>query len=210
MFARIQTMRLSDAPGSPNSVPREFCDVLRMHPAYAGAYFLTDIVAATRALVTLWGTRPDAERASDRTRERSGERPFPLLSDRILEVVDDRPGPAADVDPGAAGIAEYDGPMSDDRRAATEEATTGWVAQAWATAPGAVRLVTMWDPEARATRVLNVATTADAAEETGRAIMAAEAAADPDRATAPDRVAIHRVDHADVPDRESAAPGARG
>lgn len=210
MFARIQTMRLSDVPGSPDSAPREFCDVLRMHPAYAGAYFLTDIVAATRALVTLWRTRTDAEQASERTRERSGERPFPLHSDRILEVVDDRPGPAVHARPGAAGIAEYDGPMSDERRAATEEATAGWVAQAWATVPGAVRLVTMWDPEVRATRVLNVATSSDAAEETGRAIMAAGAAADPDRATAPDRVALHRVDHADVPDRESAAPAAHG
>lgn len=210
MFARIQTMRLTDTPGSPDSTPHEFCDVLRMHPAYAGAYFLTDIVAATRALVTLWGTRTDAEQSSERTRERSGPRPFPLLTDRILEVVDDRPGPAADALPGAAGIAEFDGPMSDERRAATEQANAGWVGRAWASVPGSVRLVTMWDPEARATRVLNLATSADAAEETGRAIMAAEPAVAPGNATGPDRVALHRVDHADVPEREPATPAARG
>lgn len=156
------------------------------------------------------GTRTDAEQASERTRERSGERPFALHSDRILEVVDDRSGPAAGADPGAAGLAEYDGPMSDDRGAATEEATAGWVAQAWASVPGAVRLVTMGTPEVRATRVLNVATSADAAEETGRAILATGVAADPDRATGPDRVAFLRVDHADVPDREAVVPVTRG
>ncbi len=200
MFARIQTHRMSDRPDGPGEAPlREFCDVLRMHPAYAGAYFLTDIVAATRALITLWGSRADAEQSSERTQGRFGERPFPLTSDSILEIVDDVAAPAGGVVAGAAGLAEYDGPFSDERRADVEKATTGWVAQTWAEVPGVVRLITMWDPEARVTRVLNVAESAEAVEASGRAIQAAEAAADPDRRNAPDRVSVYRVDHVGEP-----------
>jgi len=202
MFARIQTVRMSDMPDEMGGTPpREFCDVLRMHPAYVGAYFLTDLVAATRTLITLWRNRADAESASQRTGERMGGRPFPLISDRILDVVDDVTAPG-DRTAGAAGLAEYDGPFSDERRDDVEKAGTGWVARAWVEAPGAVRLITMWDPEARATRVLNVATSTEAVEATGRAIEAAEATSDPDRRTAPGRVSVYRVDHAD----ESAAP----
>jgi hypothetical protein len=193
MFARIQTVRTTDLPEGGAAPPREFCDVLRMHPAYAGAYFLTDIVAATRMLLTLWGNRADAERSSERTRERMGEPPFRPVSDRIVEVVGDRPGPST-ATPTGGGLAEFDGPLSDERRAEIEQAADGWVADIWAGVPGSVRMITMWDPEARATVVLNVGETGEAAEAAGRAIRAAA----PDHRTEPDRVAVCRVDHVET------------
>src|SRR5436305_14187527 len=84
MFARLQTVaaRPTDEELAPT-----IADMVCGHPGFAGLALLSGDVGSG-ALVSIWLTREDAERASERSVEIRGSRPFGLTRTQIYEVAD--------------------------------------------------------------------------------------------------------------------------
>jgi plasmid stabilization system protein ParE len=87
-----------------------------------------------------------------------------------FEVVEDRGLAEPAAPPAAASVLTFGGPLSDDVLRAAERAGRERIAPAMEGHPGAVRLITLWQPEQRRQVVITLATSLEALEEGSRRI----------------------------------------
>src|SRR3954466_14441086 len=121
MYARFQTTRTVPPP-ELSARTEELFDLLGTHPGFAGAWLLPPIAAGAGGLLTLWQTRDDAEKASERTAAAHRPRPRPppgpppvaLAADAIYQVAADLAGVAADQVPAFAQLTHFDAPRTDE------------------------------------------------------------------------------------------------
>src|SRR3954453_24048772 len=153
MYARFQTTRTVPPPDISARV-EELFDLLGTHPGFAGAWLLPPIPAGAGGLLTLWQTRDDAEKASERTAAAHGPRPVALEGDAIYRVAADLAGVAADQVPVYAQLTHFDPPRTDEWCAATLRAGRerilpavrdggGWVWAGVRARPGQVRTMAL-------------------------------------------------------------------
>jgi hypothetical protein len=193
VYARFQTTHTAP-PADLSGRVEEMLDLISAHPGFAGAWVLPPIAAGGAGLLTLWQTRDDAERASDRTAAVRGPRPVPLHNDAVYEVVAEMAGTGAPADPAFAQLAYFDGPRTDEWAAAFLRAGKERLWPAVRDIPGTVRFLTLAG-EANAQLQVGLVTSIEAIEATGRAIISTELLPweDPAMLTGPDRVDLHRV-----------------
>jgi hypothetical protein len=183
MYARLQTSRAATNP--PAESRARLVDTIAGHPGFNGLYLVEHVDGGSGALLTLWHTREDARRASERTAAQLGPRPLTLDSDDVYEVAFDWQGTASGERPGAASIFWFDGPLSDERVAAARRAIAG--------VPGMVRALDLWDPATRSAVTVSFATSPEVLD-------AGETALLPDAT----RIDIYRVVFAEIAGRASA------
>jgi hypothetical protein len=176
MYARIQNL-----VGDTTAV----LDAVSGRAGFATVAVLTANDGGGGTVITLWHTREDAERASER----------PDGSDDVYELDAEVTGQAAAQRPVAAFLGEFDGPLSPPRIAAARFAGTARIAPALREVPGLVRSLVMWHPTDRTMRVVHLTTSADALNDVAAAVTSTAllAGEDPTLLTGPDRVAIQRV-----------------
>ncbi len=204
MYARLQT---SHAAASPPAESRaKLVDTIAGHPGFTGLYLVEHVDGGSGALLTLWHTREDARRASERTAAQLGPRPLTLDSDDVYEVAFDWQGTAAGERPGAASIFWFDGPLSDERVAAARRAIDERIVPAIAGVPGTVRTLDLWDPATRSAVTVSIATSPEVLDATETAVMSTELLPGEDPALLPgaSRIDTYRVLFAEIAGRASA------
>jgi len=169
--------------------------VISGHPGFAGLYLLDQIGVGRRVMVTWWQSRDEAVGASARTRAALGPRPFELEVDDVYEVVDDWSGPAAAEPAGAVSYLQFETPMSQARFDAGRRAAKERIQPALSEQPGAVRVLALWDAEARKLVIFAFATSLDTLDAAGRVANSTELlpGEDPALLTGPARIDLCRV-----------------
>ena len=193
MYARFQTSRTAP-PADLVAKVDDLFDALGAHPGFAGAWLLPPISAEVGGLLTLWGTREDAERASERTAAAMGPRPVVLDSDTIYRVAADLAGPAADQEPAFAQLTYFDAPRTDEWSTALLRAGEERIWPAVRDVPGGVRTFGLVG-DGNAHLVVALTTSVEAIEAAQQRIMATELLPweDPALLSGPDRYGLHRV-----------------
>jgi hypothetical protein len=193
MYARFQTTRTVPPP-ELSARTEELFDLLGTHPGFAGAWLLPPIAAGAGGLLTLWQTRDDAEKASERTAAAHGPRPVALAGDAIYRVAADLAGVAADQVPVYAQLTHFDPPRTDEWCAATLRAGRERIWPAVRDLPGQVRTLALFG-EGGAHLVVALTTSVEAIEAAQQRIMTSTLLPweDPAALVGPDRVDLHRV-----------------
>lgn len=191
MFARLQTA--ATRPTDESLVPL-IADTIASHSGFAGLAMLAGQDGGTN-MISLWLTREDAELASERSAAIRGPRPIELTRDEIFEVDADEAGAAAGQEPAVAFLGEFDGPLSPARVEAARFAGTERIAPVLRNVAGLVRVLVLWHPTERRMAVLHLATSVQALEAVGEAIMSTKLlpGEDPDLLPGPDRISMLRV-----------------
>jgi hypothetical protein len=191
MYARLQTMAIR--PADESLVPK-IADMIASHPGFAGLAMLA-FDDGSGGMLSLWQNREDAELASERSGAIRGPRPFELIRDQIYEVDADEAGTAAAEEPAVAFLGEFDGPLSPARLDAARVAGHERIRPALRTLPGLVRVLVLWHPTERRMAVLHLATSTEALEAVGEAVMSTKLlpGEDPELLPGPDRITMPRV-----------------
>ena len=196
MYARLQTIS-PGRPLDPEGRERigELAETISGHPGFAGLYLVGDPDTGGGALLTLWRSLEDARRAPERTAAQLGPRPVTLASDEVWQVTDRWEGPAAAEPATDAVFLHFDGPLSDERVAASAVANRDRVRPALTGLPGVVAGFALWQPHRRAETFVSLATSAEALRRIGETVLATELlpGEDPALLAGPDRILTHRV-----------------
>jgi hypothetical protein len=162
-----------------------------------GSCVLTEFGGREGLAVSFWSTRDEAERAADRSIDGG---PVPL-DVSVYEVVESDRGTAAGERAAVAQVVVFDGPRSDAQAGASERAGRDRLWPAVCGLPGLVGVHVLRD-EDNGVVVISLATSLDVLEAGQKAIMSTELLPDEDPAllSEPDRVQIHRVLDARLPD----------
>lgn len=139
-------------------------------------YLLDEVGTGRARLVSLW---PAAERPA-------GD---------VYEVEEDVAGQDASAPPGAVALLHFDGPQSPARIEAARRAFRDRIGPLMRSTPGVVRSLVLWQPEACAYAVLNVAVSLEALAAIGEAVTTSPLLPGEDVALlpGPDRITINRV-----------------
>lgn len=195
MYARLQTISgVPDIEGAA-ALREKAMGVIAGHPGFGGLYAMDRFGGKGRAAFTLWTDEEDARLASNRTAQALGPRPFALETDQIYEVGRRWTGGAAHQEPAAAVVLYFDGPLAAPIVEAAERAERDRVVPAISGHPGLVRGFRLWDPQARAITVIQLATSMDALDDLGRVIGSTVLLPGEDEALlpGPDRAVLYRV-----------------
>ncbi|HSK26401.1 MAG TPA: hypothetical protein VK894_05770 [Jiangellales bacterium] len=193
MFARVQV--IGDVEQVPGDGAVDVMETVSGHPGFVEAWVTRQLGGSGGVLVTVWGSRQDAELASERTAAaRGGPRPFRLAQDTVYEVVHSEAGPAAGDEPAVCQLTWFDGPRSEAQAAADERAGTERIWPAVRDTPGLVRSMALRAPD-RALLHLGLATGTDALDAVQRRVMATELlpGEDPALLGGPDRIDVCTV-----------------
>lgn len=195
MHATVHFFRRSvagEAPGWAASLAE------RLHPGPpAGFCVLAELGGREGAAVSFWPTRADAERAAGRSIDGG---PLPL-DVTVSEVVDSRLGTAAGETPVVAQLTVFDGPRSQAQVDAADRAGRERLWPATRDVPGLVGVHVLRD-EGNGMVVVSLATGVEVLEAAQRAVLSTELLPGEDAALLPDpdRVQVHRVLAARLPD----------
>jgi hypothetical protein len=157
----------------------------------AEAYLFDEVGRSRCTLVSLWPTHAGAQAAREAV---PGDLGTVVRSD-IYEVAYEVAGGSAAATPQAAALLDFDGPISAARAAAAERGFADRIRPVLERLPGCVRVLSLWQPEAAAQAVLNLADSLDALSAAERAVntTALLPGEDPALLGGPDRVTIHTV-----------------
>ena len=177
----------------------------RLHPDRPAGYcVLAELGGREGAALSFWPTRADADRAAGRSIEGG---PVPL-DVSVFEVVESHLGTAAGEAALVAQLTVFDGPRSQAQADAAERAGRDRLWPATRDLPGLVAVHVLRD-EGNGAVVVSLATGIEVLEAAQRAVLTTELLPDEDPAllSDPDRVQVHRVLAARLP--ETAAAGER-
>ena len=170
----------------------------RLHPDRpAGFCVLAELGGREGAAISYWPTRADAERAAGRSIE-GGPLPMDVS---VLEVVDSHRGTAAGEPATVAQLTVFDGPRSQAQADAAGRAGRERLWPATMDLPGVIAVHALRD-DANGAVVVSLATGVEVLEAAQRAILTTELlpGEDPALLGDPDRVQVHRVLAARLPE----------
>jgi hypothetical protein len=196
MYARLQCT--NELPESPDPIVAlgRLVETISSHPGYAGMSAFRQVDSVRATLLTLWDSAENARRASERTAAQLGPVGMEIDLDEIFEVDDDWRGSDGDQPPRAASLHWFDRPLSQDRLDAARFAGRERIAPMMAEFPGTVRALSLWQPTTRQLAVAVFATSLEALEAGGRAVLSMELLPDEDPAllSGPDQYTVNTVD----------------
>jgi hypothetical protein len=170
----------------------------RLHPdPPAGFCVLAEFGGREGAALSFWPTRADAERAACRRIEG----PALPMDVSVYEVVDSQAGTAASDAAVVAQLTVFDGPRSEAQAAAADRAGRERLWPATRDLPGLVGVHVLRD-DGNGVVVLSLATGVEVLEAAQRAVLSTELlpGEDPALLGDPDRVQVHRVLAARLPE----------
>jgi hypothetical protein len=190
-YARLQTT--ATRPEGDDLVPK-LTAMISGHPGFAGLLLLEGEERAG-ALLTLWETASDAEKASERSRAAGGPPPVTITSDEIYEVDDDEAAVAAGRPVGAALLGFFDGPLTAERETVARRRGRESIGPVVRQVPGMIRTLVLWHPARRGFVVVHLAESAAVLAAVGDAVRSVPLrdGEDPALLTGPDRLSVHRV-----------------